>query len=97
MNWKKKTQVELDAADAKNDYTCGYEFYPWLLYMRKLYVVGFFGNMAAGIGDFIYSLCNDGAGTADYIILCFFGVFAPTAIAFLLRRDYKKLQKGESS
>lgn len=94
MNWNKKTQEEIDAAVAKKDYTGGYEFLPWLIYMRWMYLVGLFGNAALGWGAF---LSSDERDWITYGVLGFFGIFAPTLIGYKLRRDYKMLQKGQSS
>lgn len=93
MNWKKKTSDQEDACVKLGDFTGGYDFLPWLVYMRWQYLIGFFGNIALGIG-LLYSTLGDTFGT---ICGLFFGVVAPALIGVLLVRDYKKLKKGQSS
>lgn len=96
--WTKKTDAEIAEADKKRDYTCGYEFGPWLLYMRKMYVLGFLGNLLAGwIGGINVIMGNDNPLWMGFAIIGFFGVFAPILIASLLRRDYKMSKIGQSS
>lgn len=93
MNWKKRSEFEIELSVSQKDYTGGYEFYPWLWHMRKMYLLGFFGNMSIGIGSLVSSW-PDPIGIGLGI---FFGVFAPCLIGFLLRRDYKRLKVGQSS
>lgn len=96
MNWKKRTPAEVDAAVAKKDYTGGYEFWPWLFWMRKMYVLGFLGNLLLGwIGGISsFEPSNDNPEWLGYAVIGFFGVFAPTLIGYMLRRDYKEGKKG---
>jgi len=94
MNWKKRTQTEIDQAVAKKDYTGGYEWWPWLWYMRKMYVVGFLGNLAFGITGFTL-FAQDGEWVS-FGVGCFFGLFAAPLIGYMIRRDYKESKKGIS-
>jgi len=98
MNWKKRTQAEVDAAVAARDYTGGYEWWPWLWYMRKGYLLGFFGNLILGWAGGISSFAehNENPDWISYGVIGFFGIFAPVLIGFLLRRDYKEGKKGIS-
>jgi len=98
MNWKKKTQQECDEAESRKDYTCGYEFLPWLWWMRRMYLLGFFGNLALGWfgGITSFNPNNENPDWMGYSIIGFFGVSVPVLIGYLLRRDYKNLQKGIS-
>jgi len=97
MNWKKRTKEQIDySTDRLNDYTGGYEWWPWLWYMRKGYLLGFFGNLALGWAGGISAMMDDPSDWISYAVIAFFGIFAPTLIAFLLRRDYKEGQKGIS-
>ena len=98
MKWKKRTQEEINySTDKLKDYTGGYEFFPWLWFMRKLYLLGFFGNMALGWCGGMSGILNDPKDWVGYAIIGFFGVLAPALIGYMLRRDYKMLQKGQSS
>lgn len=96
MNWKKKTNAEIDQIVATtNDSTAGYEWAPWLWYMRRMHLVGLLVNVLVG---FIGGFSNTDGGTnmdlANFIIIGLFGVFIPTLISLLLRRDYKEGKKG---
>jgi len=94
MNWRKRTEKEIEESIKKKDYTGGYEFLPWLWYMRRMYVVGFFGNLAAGIYGFV-SFFQEG----DWVSLgvgIFFGLFAAPLIAYMLIKDYNESKKGNS-
>lgn len=94
--WTKKTEEELEIAKANNDYTDGYEFFPWLWYMRKGYLIGFFGcpimGWVGGISSFKPS--NSNPMWLSLAIIGVFGIFAPILIGYLLRRDYKEGKKG---
>lgn len=98
MNWKKKTPAEIADADKRKDYTNGYEFFPWLWHMRKMYLLGFFGNLILGWSGGIASMTPEADNELwiSYAIIGFFGVFAPTLIGLLLRRDFKESKKGIS-
>jgi len=94
MNFRKRTNAEIDESVRQGDYTGGYEWWPWLLYMRKMYVVGFLGNLAGGIAGFTIFLQE-----SDYVGLgvgIFFGLFAAPLIGFLIRRDFNESKKGIS-
>lgn len=97
--WSKRTEEEIEASVRKKDYTGGYKFWPWLLWMRKMYVLGFLLNLvlgwAGGLSGIIKGNSN-GPAWINYAVIVFFGIFAPTLIGFLLRRDYKEGQKGIS-
>ena len=98
MNWKKKTNAEIDQIVATtNDSTAGYEWAPWLWYMRKMHVLGFLMNVLVG---FIGGFSNTDGGTnmdlASYVIIGLFGIAIPTLIALLVRRDYKEGKLGKS-
>lgn len=95
MNFKKRTKEEIDyAVDVQKDYTGGYEFWPWLIYMRWSYLIGLFLNAAIGLGSFI---TGDKSDWITWAVGGFFGVFAPALISYKLRQDYKNLKKGISS
>jgi hypothetical protein len=92
MNFKKRTKEEIDyAVDVQKDYTGGYEFWPWLIYMRLSYLIGLFLNAAIGLGSFI---TGDKSDWITWAAGGFFGVFAPALISYKLLQDYKKLKKG---
>jgi len=97
MNFKKRTKEEIDEAVKNGDYTGGYSWWPWLWYMRKMYVVGFLGNLAGGIAGFVTYFQDGGFVSGDPVGLgvgIFFGVLAAPLIGFLIRRDFKESKKG---
>lgn len=93
MNFRKKTKEECDLAQALGDYTNGYEFLPWLYRMRPMHTLGFLGNIFIGIMSIVTSEYID---VLTIVIGTFFGVLVPSLIMFLLRREYKQLQRGET-
>jgi hypothetical protein len=97
MNWKKRTQAEVDySADKLKDFTGGYEWWPWLWYMRKGYLLGFFGNLALGWAGGLSAASDDPRDWISYAVIGFFGIFAPSIIGFMLRRDYKEGKQGKT-
>ena len=94
--WSKRTEQEIEESVKNKDYTGGYKFWPWLLWMRKMYVLGFLLNLTFGwIGGLTsFNPENENPAWIGYAVIGFFGIFAPTLIGFLLRRDYKEGQKG---
>lgn len=99
MNWKKRTAAEIDEAVNKGDYTGGYEFWPWLLWMRPMYCVSFLLvtliGWCGGLGAIIKGDAN-GPEWISYAVIGFFGVFAPILIGYKLRQDYKLGKQGKS-
>lgn len=97
--WRKRSAQEIKESVKANDYTGGYKFWPWLWYMRKMYVLGFLLNLTlgweGGISSFDPAAEND--AWIGYTVIGFFGVFAPTLIGYMLRKDYNNLKVGKSS
>jgi hypothetical protein len=94
MNFRKRTKEEVDyAVDVKKDFTGGYEFMPWLLWMRPMYVVGMFGNLAFGIAGWKIGIVEQ-----DPIGFAVGGFFTAASILifFLLRRDFKEGKQGKT-
>jgi hypothetical protein len=96
MNWKKRTKSEIDLAVSKKDYTGGYEWWPWLWYMRKGHMLGFFGNLLLGWIGGVSAAIDEPSDWIAYAVIGFFGIFAPVTIGYLLRRDYRESKKGIS-
>lgn len=91
--WRKRTEAEIDASVKLGDYTGGYEFGPWLFWMRKMYVVGLLGNMLISIkGWQIFSEESDNVGLA----LGIFFTLSSLLIAYKIRQDYTDSKKGVS-
>ena len=101
-NWTKKTEQEKNEARKRNDYTNGYEFWPWLWYMRKWYCFAFLLNLGGGIACFtvffkeVSKYGFEGDVWVGLAAGCFFGILIPIIIRFLLRRDYKEGKQGIS-
>lgn len=96
MNWRKRTDDEIKKSTSEKDYTEGYEFLPWLFWKKKMYVVGFFGNMALGIfGGVSTIIGNDNPIWYGFAIITFFVIFTPTLIMSFLVREHRD-KKGIS-
>jgi len=94
MDWRKRSSKQIDNSVSDGDLTGGYEFFPWLWYMRKFYVLAFFLNIFMGYqatkGYFEYE------ETIALIAGLFFGLAVPSIIAYLLVREHKEKKKGIS-
>lgn len=91
MNFKKRTSAEIESAVNNKDYTGGYAFWPWLIYMRFMTCIGFLINLGLGIG--CLSVClSENADWISYAAFGFFGLFAPSLIMYLSRREYNQLK-----
>jgi len=94
MDWRKRSNKQIDDSVYKGDFTGGYEFFPWLWYMRKFYVLAFFLNIFMG-----YQATKGYFEYAEIIALiagAFFGLVVPGIIAYLLVREYKEKKRGIS-
>jgi hypothetical protein len=89
MNWRKKTKQEFDQANDKKDYTGGYEFLPWVWYLRKPLIFAFFLNIFFG-----YKALDYGKETVTLIAAIFFGIAVPAIIGGMLFREWKHKKKG---
>jgi hypothetical protein len=96
MDWRIKSKQEIDQIEAKTgDATGAYEFLPWMIYMRWGYLIGLFFNLGVGM----YGFFTTGSGSNTDPVAWGVGIFfsaAAITISFMLRREYKKLQKGIS-
>lgn len=94
-DFRKRTEKEVMDSVDKKDYTGGYTFFPWVLYMRTYYLVAallnmFFGHAMWG------AYKTYGYETATLVFSLFFGIGVPSLIVFLLIREYKEKKKGIS-
>jgi len=94
-DFRKRTKKEINDAVDNKDLTGGYTFFPWLLYMRTLYIVAailnfFFGCMVWG------AYVEHGYETVTLIFAIIFTFCVPSFIVFLLLREYKRKKKGIS-
>lgn len=91
--WTKRTESEIEKSESKGDYTGGYEFGPWLLWMRKMYVLGCLANFAFSIvGWKIFLTEGDYVGLGVGI----FFLLSTTLIGYKIRKDYTNSKKGIS-
>jgi hypothetical protein len=86
MNFKKRTEAEMNESEKKRDYTGGYEYLPWLFYMRISQVIPMLIMFLGGS----YYATQEGT-----FWLGVSGIFVSFLIKFMLRRDYISLQKGQ--
>jgi hypothetical protein len=94
MNWKKRTASEIDEAVTNGDYTGGYDFLPWVWYMRKFLLFTFFLNMFMGYKAYEgYLEVNE---TIGLVAAIFFGIGVPGLIGGLLFREHREKKKGIS-
>ena len=94
MDWRKRSNKQIDDSVSEGDFTGGYEFFPWLWYMRKFYVLAFFLNIFMG-----YQAAKGYFEYEDVVALiagAFFGLVVPSIIGYLLVRDYKEKKRGIS-
>ena len=97
MDWRKKTQQEIDQIEAKTgDATGAYEFLPWLIYMRWGYLLGLLFNLSVGVYGFFTTGSGNNTDPVAWGVGIFFSAVAIT-ISLFLRKEYKNLQKGIST
>lgn len=94
MNFKRKTDAEENAICLKGDYTCGYNFVEWLVFLRRWHLIGTLANMAVGLGMLFSNSEND--PTMKWLGIGFSFV-VPAILWFMLVRDYKNGKKGIST
>jgi cellobiose-specific phosphotransferase system component IIC len=89
-----KSKHEIDEAVSNHDFTGGYNFISWVLYMRKFFIVALLFDFFAG-----YQLCKAYQAyeeTPALIAAISFGLIIPVIIIVLLLREYKNLKRGKS-
>lgn len=94
--FKKRTYIEVQEATRNGDYTGGYNFFPWLIHMRKFMVFAFFLNIFFGYKA-LEGYFDNGLEIVTLLVSLFFGVAVPSLIAVLLLREYKEKKQGISS
>lgn len=95
MSWKKKSDEEVDAAVTAGDYTGGYDFWPWLLYMRISYILPILGLFA--MGSYLIVNNQDGYSPAASMGLGIFFSLGGVLFCYKLIKEYGQLKKGQSS
>jgi len=93
--FKKRTKEQIEASEANKDFTDGYEFFPWLIHMRLWHFIPTVGLLAFGVGMFIFT--EDSYDTTFQFWAAVVACAAHVFLMYMLRRDYKLLQKGISS
>lgn len=84
MSLKKRTNEEVDLSVLNKDFTGGYNFIAWLIWLRSWFFIVFTGAIAFLIGFLIcglYLMASIAAGLALGYVL-------------LLKWEYNKLKKG---
>lgn len=94
MNLKKRTVEELRDAVTRKDYTGGYDFIPWLIWIENIKAITIIGLFIASLGCF-FSL---GASYNVVVQLCVgIGAFAASIfLGYLTVKQYKDLKNGIS-
>ena len=85
MNLGKRSDKEIEKSVKKKDYTGGYEYLPWLMYMRG----GISLLMLVTFGAGIYFSTQEGIFWVGIGAILLSGF-----IQYMLRRDYTSLKKG---
>ena len=93
----KRTIQQQAESRFKGDYTGGYDFYPWLWYMKKVKM--FMAIAMVAIFVFLRLSLRIKGFVADYYFqsgISWFALLAALVIAFMTIREYKHLRKGVS-
>ena len=94
MNWTKRTKEQIDDAVDAGDYTGGYEFLPWMLYMRTRLVAVILFNFV--VEWFCWQDYLSGGAIDLLVCAIFFGWVVPGVIVGLSLNEFKKKKKGIS-
>ena len=88
MFFTKRTDLQVQQSVDNKDYTGGYKFLPWLVYMRTKFLIG------AGSIDLLILIASFISMEPIAIgIICGLNVI----YSFLLKNEYNKLKKGIST
>lgn len=93
VKWRKRTKSEINKSVESGDYTGGYQFLPWLLWMRSMYVIGLFLNIFAAFSG--WKLYSEQSDTIGWIIGLFF-TLSSLLISYKIRQDYNDGKGGIS-
>lgn len=96
IDLRKRTKSEIDKSVKNKDYTGGYNWYSWLIYMRFWYLIGLIANLFIGwVGGFS-AISSNPELFVGYLMLLIFGLVTPIIIVYFLRSDYKSLKNGRT-
>lgn len=85
MNLSKRKKGQLDySVEVNKDFTGGYNFIAWLIWLRSWFFIVFTGAIAFLIGFLIYEL----------YLMAAIATGLSLGYVLLLRWEYKKLKKG---
>lgn len=93
MNWKKRSNEEIEKSIKSGDLTGGYDFLPWVVYMRLYFVIAIILNIF--IGYKLLQNIND-SSLVSIIFGIFLGIGVPFLIMVLLTKEFKRKKKGLS-
>ena len=83
---KKRSEEEVNLSVKNKDYTGGYDFINWLLFMRRYYLL-----YTLGAGIIMYMALREESYGFVGFFLVIYSIFAFCAV-----RDYKRSKKGLS-
>jgi hypothetical protein len=96
MNLRKRTQKEIDHDTlVYKDFTGGYEYLPWLIYIRLVYILSSIGIFIFGISCFI--LTDSSEDVLFQILTGISAIIVSIVINLLLVRSYHLLKRGIQS
>jgi len=93
MNWKKRSNEEIEKSVQSGDLTGGYDFLPWVVYMRLYFVIAILADIFIG-----YKLLQNirESSLVSIIFGIFLGIGVPFLIMALLTKEFKRKKKGLS-
>lgn len=94
-NWQpQKSKFEIDEAASNGDFTGGYNFLPWVWYMRRFFIAAIIIDLL--IGCKLVQTYNEYQELVTGIAAAFFGLTIPIIIITLLVREFNRKKKGIS-
>lgn len=92
MDFKKRSSKQINTSVSDGDFTGGYEFLPWVWYMRKGLFFSILLNVFIGYQCLKYYL--EHKELAGLLSGGFFVLIIPTIISYLLFREHKEKKRG---
>ena len=89
-----RSNFEIDEAVSNGDLTGGYNFLPWVWYMRRFFIAAIIIDLL--IGCKLVQTYNEYQELVTAIAAAFFGLTIPVIIITLLIREYNRKKKGIS-
>lgn len=95
MNFKKRTKEQLDKAVKQGDFTGGYQFLPWLIWVETIKLLASILLPIAGTCLFVFQ--KESYDLRFQIIAGFCLIIAGIFVFLATKRQYKQQKNGQSS